>query len=342
MSSTVPTIYTGFWIDWSRGSVLGSTLTLSAENSAFLVAFIALFVRFVGGQLWEVLAFLLSTTRSTAEPQDAIYHQQQAILRNTSQPLSVLWGMLKLTWFWKDTTTRAQRRAVAFILGSLAYVVAFAVASIFSSKISSADSEVLLLSGPNCGFWSSPDYESYNPAEESIQHFMMKNAQVFSTVNRFMGESHVYVAQCYNSTSTSPTEFCLPYGKDRISWSTLNHTTCPFEDMCIADAIQFDTGFLNSRTHLGINTRHEHIEYRRVMTCAPITTENHVSGYVDANETGAYAGIKTWEDETFLKFFYGQCINYNNNDNTTFVYSNLSFGTEGGSNFQYVSIYAVG
>ena len=93
--------------------------------------------------------------------------------------------------------------------------------------------------------------------------------------------------------------------------------------MCIADAVQFDTGFVNSQTHFGINSKDNQVEYRRVMTCAPITTEGYVSGYVDAAHLNASEDIGPAEGETFRKYAYGQSLVYA--DNTTFAYSNLSF-----------------
>ena len=101
MSSTAGEIYTGFWIDWSYGILHGSRITLNAQSSAYFIAFIALFVRLAGGQLWAILAYLISISRSTAEPRDALYHQQQAIFRNATSPATVTWNMLKLWWFWR-------------------------------------------------------------------------------------------------------------------------------------------------------------------------------------------------------------------------------------------------
>jgi hypothetical protein len=106
--------------------------------------------------------------------------------------------------------------------------------------------------------------------------------------------------------------------------------------MCIADAIEFDTGFLNSNTHFGINTdKHDSIEYRRVMTCAPIATNGFVSEWVNATELNYVPGlgVQPVESETFLKYGYGQGIPFE--DNTTFAYSNLSFVASVGWNYPF-------
>lgn len=330
MSST-PNVYTGFWINWSYGRVRGSTITLTAENSAYLIAFIALFVRFAGSQLWSVLTFLVSFARSTEKPQDAVYHQQQAILRNTTQPVSVLWSMLKLSWFWRDTAVRAKSRTALFSLSSLGYIAAFAAAGIFSSKISSTQSEVLLIPIPQCGFWPWPTLWHFNSSKETLQDRQQERAEYFSNIFQLYDKAHDYVSKCYNTTLNSPSEFCLPYGRSQISWSTNSSAECPFEkDLCTADAIQFDSGFINSRTHFGINTRVDDIEYRRVVTCAPITTEGYVSGWVnDSTFAPDILNDLGYVGEIFLRYTYGQ--NNMFSDNTTFAYNKLSWSSSLGS-----------
>lgn len=325
MLSAPSTIYTGFWTNWSYGPVYGSTLTLSAQTSAFLIAFIALWVKFAGGQLWSIITFLASNTRSTSVPQDGLYHQQQAILRNTSQPLSVSWSMLKLSWFWKSSAKKAVTRTLIFVVASLAFVAAFGVAGILSSRISSTDSEVLLVPEA-CGNWPYPYLSQFNPATDSIQDYEVEYIQYATNFNQLAQKSHVYVSECYNSGPNNQSEACLPYGRSRIAWSTNNRTACPFdEDMCIADAVQFDSGFLDSQTHLGINTRDNRIQYRRVMTCAPITTEGYVSGYVNISELNIKPdfAIGIADGDAWLKYSYGQNVVFT--DNTTFAFSNLSW-----------------
>lgn len=300
-------------MNWSYGRVQGSTFTLSLHHSAYLVAFIALFVRLAGGQLWGVIAFLASVKLSSAKPEDGLYHQQQAILRNASSPASVTWDMFKLSWFWKKTPSTVKRRTLALLFSSFTYIAAFAVAGIFSSKVASANSEVLLVPTSSCGNWPLPYAGHYTPKKDgSWQDYTVQQIEYWANANLLAKKSHAYTSQCqkFNSTQDNPSSFCLPYGRDRISWSTNTHAACPFDkDMCIADAVQFDTGFLNSHTHFGINEKETRIEYRRVMTCAPITTDGYVaSSYVslsDLNVSETY-GIWAYEDEKFLRYNYGQ------------------------------------
>jgi hypothetical protein len=45
-------VYTGYWVNWSYGTVYGPTLTLTRTDANLLIAFFAFFVAFVGTRLW--------------------------------------------------------------------------------------------------------------------------------------------------------------------------------------------------------------------------------------------------------------------------------------------------
>lgn len=77
-------IHLGIWTDWTRGPVLGQTLTLSRNNANLLIAFTASFVVFVGSRIWAIACLSLHRTYSTAEQRDALHHQRQVVLRNSS------------------------------------------------------------------------------------------------------------------------------------------------------------------------------------------------------------------------------------------------------------------
>ena len=80
-------VYTGFWTNWTDGRVVGATLTL--RNGAYLVAFLALFVRIVGGHFWRLLCYIifhyLAHQLDDGEPS---LKQQKAVLRNTYSPMT--------------------------------------------------------------------------------------------------------------------------------------------------------------------------------------------------------------------------------------------------------------
>lgn len=48
--ATNATVHTGVWINWSKGSIPGATLTLTTRNGGIMIAVLALFVQLAGGQ----------------------------------------------------------------------------------------------------------------------------------------------------------------------------------------------------------------------------------------------------------------------------------------------------
>lgn len=77
-------IHLGIWTDWTRGPILGQTLTLSRNNANLLIAFTASFVVFVGSRIWAIACLSLHRAYSTAKQRDALHHQRQVVLRNSS------------------------------------------------------------------------------------------------------------------------------------------------------------------------------------------------------------------------------------------------------------------
>lgn len=73
-------VYVGAWTNWSRGRVLGATLTLSRRDADLLIAFTAFFVAFVATRVWRILCFAIHRFCSKKTPQNAIYHQHQVSL----------------------------------------------------------------------------------------------------------------------------------------------------------------------------------------------------------------------------------------------------------------------
>lgn len=76
-------VYLGVWTDWSRGLVLGATLTLDRQQANLLIAFTASFVVFVGSRFWRIICLVLHQVYSTSNLRDALHHQRQVLLRNS-------------------------------------------------------------------------------------------------------------------------------------------------------------------------------------------------------------------------------------------------------------------
>jgi hypothetical protein len=116
MTTLLPTwsidedIYSGFWINRSRGAFRGATLTLSREAGGLVIAFLALFIAASARGIWKLARYLLHTVGSKTDDQDGTYHQRQAILRNGSLPFDALWDLLRLSYAWRGRAKKVFRR----------------------------------------------------------------------------------------------------------------------------------------------------------------------------------------------------------------------------------------
>lgn len=75
-------VYLGLWTNWSSGSVLGLTLTMTRGDGNVLTAFTASFIVYVGTRVWHIASLVLHHYFSTREYRDVLHHQRQVLLRN--------------------------------------------------------------------------------------------------------------------------------------------------------------------------------------------------------------------------------------------------------------------
>lgn len=278
-------VHLGMWTNWSRGRVLGATLTLSRKDGNYLLAFTAFFIGLVSTRFWRILCFILHNRFSTSISRDALYHQQQAILRNSDSAESGLLVLCQLVWAWHKTVKRSFVRVLPVIATAALSAFAFTMAGGFSSSISTGVGNDVLLDGSNCAFVNTgyPDIG----ASSVLQPYTSRRSN--SAAN--------YAQQCY-STNASGMFDCGTFIKARISSSVDNQTPCPFaEGLCQSDAnIRLDTGYIDSHEHLGLNAPFdERVIFRTVLQCAPLVTEGYTD---DISNTSTPA-------ENYTAYYYG-------------------------------------
>jgi hypothetical protein len=113
-------VYTGFWINRSLGAFRGATITLNQQVGGFAIAFIALFVGATARSCWTLTRFALHTSYATSTGQDGVYHQRQAILRNTSLAYDAAFQALRLSLVWRHRAQRAWTRVVSVLFAAVA------------------------------------------------------------------------------------------------------------------------------------------------------------------------------------------------------------------------------
>lgn len=273
MSTLSDYVYTGVWINWSQGSLLGSTLTLSSQQAGYLSSALGVFVTLVGSQAWVVLSYIIHQMNAK-ESSDGLKRQQQIILRNSGSAAGVVWQLICLPFAWRRSGPNPSKifppshylgRSVLPLLPALITFVAFSAAGVFSSQINKAAGNEVLLSGDFCGQWT----------------FLDTNTENY--VNKLNNDTLVaanYARYCYGGGSTL-SSLCGTYRQQQVFWSVNQNATCPFQaGLCQFSnnaALQLDTGYMDSHRVLGLNSAPaDRVNFRRVTTCAPLTVQGRV------------------------------------------------------------------
>ncbi|KAH8725985.1 hypothetical protein GQ44DRAFT_680159 [Phaeosphaeriaceae sp. PMI808] len=285
MSSTnAYEVHLGFWTNWSHGKIQGATITLTRRNGGFLIAFLAIFIGMVGKSFFRLACFTLHRHFSSSEPQDGLYHQRQAILRNSDTAQDGAWRLLMSMFAWRSEK-RARRpiwRLLPIIVLSFAISTIFGVASIFSSNVTSETLNQVLLKGARCGAYS---LEQANSKYKELTLLLPEQA---AKANTYLN----YGSQCY--TNKTNADGCNTYIKPRLPLTSTRGIPCPFGgNICKLDNdnLMMDTGYLDSLEDLGINTPLKNrFQLRTVHQCAPLKTQGYTTEYNDTE----YGTIKRY------------------------------------------------
>lgn len=260
---------------------MGATLTLPRTEGNYLLVFTSLFITIVSGCFWSIVRRSLHCYFSTTEPRDALHHQQQAVLRNSTAAFESFQTFCSLAWAWRRTA-KGKRCLLRLVPGSLAaafVVISFGIASGFSSQISSAIGTQVRVDGTNCSLINSqaddPNYDAYSLVPYRA---------------RMVSNSANYAQQCYSNNSSSGIFDCKSFVRARLPSTVDTRASCPFSNgVCRSDKenIRLDTGYIDSNNDLGINApENERILFRAVLTCAPLSTEGFTRNII--TETGYY------------------------------------------------------
>ncbi|KAK7920029.1 hypothetical protein PG985_008051 [Apiospora marii] len=295
-------VYLGVWTNWSRGSaVMGATLTTTQKSGNILIAFTAIFVPFVASRLWKMLCFAFHTCTSKKGAQDAIYHQRQVVLRNSPSPDSGLFSLLLLAWTWRKLHVKAILRLLPLLVFAILFIVGFTVAGGYSSQITSAMGDEVLIKGDDCGLltWSLDN--------TNINSTLAINTWMANKMN----DAANYVQQCYTNQGTNLFD-CNRFVVQSLPTTSDSNSGCPFTPgVCRENDtnIRLDTGYLDSNDHLGLNApREQRFMWRQVLSCAPLRTEDYTTSYSHLNKTFvgySYGGHSaTAVNKTSLDFTY--------------------------------------
>ena len=196
--SSASSIYTGPWVNRSQSTLLGATITLTTRDSSFLLALLAVVVTNAGQSFWNIVSYIIHQARSKAGAHDALHYQQQAILRNSGSPLSAASKLAGASFSWRKHERSKwwqfwRSRTLFLILTTFIIYAAFAVASIFSSQVSTSISTEVLIHSPDCGFWI------FNDSSNSLS---VLSGYEFKIVNDSAAAAS-YARTCYGTNNTN-------------------------------------------------------------------------------------------------------------------------------------------
>lgn len=288
-------IYTGVWVNWSRGRLEGSTLTISTSHGGLLSAFLAIFISLTGIAFWRITGFALHQMRAGKAFHDGLHHQQQLIFRNTGTASGAFWQMLQLPNFWGNNAKNSWLRTLPVALLALSNVVVFAIAAIFSSEVTKATGKEVMIQSPDCGRL---DYDNLDNAYSNGEfHAAYSTVELNETT-----EAATYTRNCYGDDANGLR--CNRYVQRKIPWRTNVNASCPFDDeLCFFGkngAMEMDTGPIDSHHALGVNVpKKDRVTYRKVATCSPIRTRKYRTTWNDTDPDHIAYG------DTFDRFAFG-------------------------------------
>ncbi|KAL8932888.1 MAG: hypothetical protein Q9211_006072 [Gyalolechia sp. 1 TL-2023] len=295
-------IYTGPWINWSRGYVLGSTITLSQRNGSLLTAFLGIFVTAAGTACWRILSFLVHQYQAKQVLNDAVHHQQQVILRNSGTPAEAAWQMTQLAWHWRKMANKPKSvlRSLPVVILAVCNMLLFSIAGVFSAEVTKAAGNETLIRSPNCGYLQQRTFREDLPVFDTIA------AANSLDVNDTLAAS-AYSRACYgNSQSGSQ---CYQYPTPYIPWTNKTDVPCPFGDNICKDmgGFEMDSGLIDSHEMLGINAKtSDRVQYRKVTTCSVLRTQEYAYEF---NSSG----------QQLIRYNYGTM--FDDNKSYTFEYN---------------------
>lgn len=272
-------IYTGVWINWSRGSILGATITLSQRNGSLLTAFLGIFVTITGGACWRILSFFVHQHRAEddSKNKNALHHQQQVIFRNSDSSTVTAWQMIRLVWHHRTGGKKQISKNLVFVMLALCNTLLFAIAGVFSSAATKPANSEVLISSSRC------DWPRYHIADN--------NSQYTAFITQGTNETHaaiMYARACYGDVSNELQ--CGRFLRSQLTSTSKMNVSCPFQSrICLEGpnaAFQIQSNWIDTNNDLGINSKtSDRLQYRKVTTCSVLKIADYISedNFTDSN-----------------------------------------------------------
>ncbi|RAR10171.1 hypothetical protein DDE82_001446 [Stemphylium lycopersici] len=266
-------VKTGMWVNMDGGPVLGKTITTDTQTGNLVVALLAVLSTLgmvlqnqtfekpltlsATAHLWHLIAFAIHQVRANGRPADAMFRQQQAMLRTLPTPSSVVAEAVKLWWVWRKKTERPFLRSLLLVLIAIAFTSVTIAASIFSSLIVDTGVIDVLVDSPLCGGAT------------------VNTTAIRTYVTALHATAPTYAQECYGNGSLPAT--CDTFTQPSIPLKTEN-IPCPFnETMCnTEDSIRVDSGLIDVGKAFGLNlAAKDRVRHRKQIECSVLPIEGY-------------------------------------------------------------------
>lgn len=276
------------WLAYLLYRLCVATTYCPCDSEALLttdeIAALTFFTAVAGSSLWRLVRFFTHQIRTrSANPVDGLYHAHNIVLRNGGSTEKAVWDALNIGFAWRKSAASSLSRSFVLALLALTVLCMVTTSSVLSSKVVLSHHALGMIVSSNCG----PLHDGNSDVTDQA-----KNIEESNTATQ-------YVRSCYQSSQGSQCN--STYVVQNLPYNVTTGAKCPFDDeLCTSPdgGVIFDTGLLDSRTHLGLNTGDDaRVFLRRLTSCSPLQTQGHTAFLVD-NTTGINIG--------YWAAYYGQ------------------------------------
>lgn len=290
---------------------MGATLTLPRQWGVILIAFMALFIRFAGSHLWNIVCFVIHQIRATPDDHCDTHRQIQVILRSETSESRVLKDMIKIGWNRRHVPPATLCTYIPLLCITGLHMLAISAAGLFSSRVITTNNEALVRS-PLCGWLT--EVSRFNLLSDDSE---LDTAKILLVMGRYSyQQSLIYARACYGQEYNGYSSICSSFVQPQIHTTVNSSAPCPFAPVaCDGPAISVDTGFIDSDRHLGVNThKNDRISVKKVATCAPLRSERYSNGWIP-NPYGDEAPLSN-SSTSFQTYTFGSNIHPELNNDT--------------------------
>lgn len=275
----------GFWVNEARGSVMGQVITTDARTGTIIVALLALLTSLGMSHLWNLLTFAWHQSRANGRERDALFRQQQVLLRTLPSPSALVADSMKLGFAWRRTMKKSWQRSSVPALIALLYTFTTMATSVLSSYVAVSSDVEVLVNSPHCAMLNATlSQENYIQTLEPA-------------VN-------AYASDCYQNGSLP--NICNIFSRPSVAFSTKT-TSCPFKDnICSGMAVEMDSGFLDVAESFGLNiAKGDNVQYRKRSVCSMLSLEGRESIINGSEVDPRLVGRMALPGETYAVYEFG-------------------------------------